>query len=84
MLNHYLVDLASSIQWAQCQDDMDVLRMAKARLNDAISYVAGMDCDQQKQAAFAQIDQLLPMEWPMWMEACRFGDAATADATLLH
>ncbi|MGK0440647.1 MAG: hypothetical protein ACJA0N_000442, partial [Pseudohongiellaceae bacterium] len=35
----------------------------------------------EQHRAYWEIDNLLPMEWPLWMEACRYGDALVMPAS---
>lgn len=84
MLSRYLEDLQHSIQWAQFEDDLDVLNLARCKMEEAMSFIAGLNNSQQQQSAYRQLDNLLPMEWPIWMEACRYGDQANGKAGLIH
>jgi hypothetical protein len=84
MLNNYLADLKNTIYWAQCQDDMDVFNLARKRMEKAVRFVASIDCAQTRQAAYSEIDELLPTEWPMWMEACRYQDLPASVGVTLH
>lgn len=73
MLNDYLVDLQNSIKWAQHQDDIDVLCLARDNMNQLLGFVATLSETAQCQV-HQHLHELLPMEWPMWMEACRYDD----------
>ena len=85
MLNNYIGNLQSSIQWAHCQDDIDILCLARDQMNQLMSFVTTLaEVDQQQ--AHLDIDQVLPMEWPLWMEACRYedGGSVAAKTVTLH
>lgn len=84
MLSRYLEDLQHSIQWAQFEDDLDVLNLARHKMEEAMSFIAGLNSCQQQQSAYRQLDSLLPMEWPIWMEACRYGDQVNNKEGLIH
>jgi hypothetical protein len=73
MLSNYIDNLQSSILWAQQQDDIDVLCLARDNMNQLMDFVTSLSKDDQLQA-HQHIDQVLPMEWPLWMEACRYED----------
>lgn len=73
MLHHYIDNLQSSIQWAQYQDDFDVLCLARDYMDQLLTFVGTLPVREQMQA-YSAIDQVLPMEWPLWMEACRYQD----------
>ena len=75
MLGNYIDNLQNSIQWAHCQDDIDVLCLARDRMDQLMSFVTTLPEADQLQA-HQHIDQVLPMEWPLWMEACRYGDGS--------
>ena len=73
MLNRYMTELQSSIQWAQLEDSIEVLNQAKSSMNRLLEFVDTLPATEQ-QMAQQKIDDVLPMEWPLWMEACRYGD----------
>ena len=73
MLAQYIQNLESSIVWAQLEDDIDVLVMARDNMDQLIHFVGTLSTVEQH-TAYEQIDKVLPMEWPLWMEACRYGD----------
>ncbi|MEE8059886.1 MAG: hypothetical protein V3T17_18960 [Pseudomonadales bacterium] len=74
MLSNHIANLQSNIQWAQYQDDIDILHLARDSMNRLMAFVSTLpDTDQQQ--AYQHIDQVLPMEWPLWMEACRYEDS---------
>lgn len=75
MLNQYIEDLQNSIQWAHFDNNFDVLCLAKQKMDKLMKFVSTLSGDAQ-QRAHQQIDQVLPMEWPLWMEACRYQDDA--------
>jgi len=74
MLDRHINNLQASIQWAQCQDDIDILCMARDNMNQLISFITTLP-EAQQQAAYRHVDGVLPMEWPIWMEACRYSEA---------
>ena len=76
MLTQYIESLESSIQWAQLEDDINVLVQARNQMDQLMSVVSELPIVEQQQAQ-QQIDQILPMEWPLWMEACRYQDGLT-------
>ena len=76
MLSNYIDNLQSSILWAQQQDDIDVLCLARDNMNQLMDFVTNLSEDDQLQAHL-HIDQVLPMEWPLWMEACRYEDSSS-------
>ncbi len=73
MLNDYINNLQSSIQWAQYQDDIDVLCLARDHMDQLTTFITTLPEAEQQQVN-EHIDQVLPMEWPLWMEACRYQD----------
>ena len=73
MLNNYIDKLQQTIQWAQQQDDIDVLCLARDSMNRLLDFADGLPVTEQVQI-HRHLDQLLPMEWPLWMEACRYQD----------
>ncbi|MCP3908984.1 MAG: hypothetical protein GY712_13320 [Oceanicoccus sp.] len=84
MLNNYIDSLQSSIIWAQQQDDIDVLCLARDTMNQLMDFVTTLPTADQMQA-HQDIEDVLPMEWPLWMEACRYEDGASnkhCDATV--
>ncbi len=76
MLNNYIDNLQSSIIWAQQQDDIDVLCLARDNMNQLMDFVTTLPAADQMQA-HQHIEDVLPMEWPLWMEACRYEDGAS-------
>ena len=73
MLNNYIDNLQNSIQWAQYQDDIDILCLARDQMDQLAAYITTLPEAEQQQIN-QQIDHVLPMEWPLWMEACRYQD----------
>ena len=73
MFKQQLANLRTSIEWAQRDQSLDIFRMAGVQLEKLESYVYCLSEHEQRQALQA-IDSLLPMEWPLWMEACRYND----------
>lgn len=83
MLGNYIDNLQSSIQWALCQDDIDVLCLARDHMDQLLNFVTSLP-EAEQQQAYCHIDSVLPMEWPLWMEACRYQDgAATPDQPIV-
>lgn len=70
MLNVYLQNLSASIQSLLWQEDPDILDLAKGRLDQAMDYIRELPVNEQW-AAMQQIDAVLPMEWPLWVESTR-------------
>ena len=84
MLNNYMDNLQNSIQWAQQQDDIDVLCLARDNMDQLLEFVRKLPLSDQIQA-HEKLDKVLPMEWPLWMEACRYEDnVAQLDTQTLH
>jgi hypothetical protein len=85
MLSNYIENLQSSIQWAQYQDDIDILCLAKEQMDQLVTFVTTLPAAAQ-QVAYRDIDRVLPMEWPLWMEACRYEDSqpVNAQAVVFH
>ncbi len=85
MLHNYIANLQNSIIWAQHQDDIDVLCLARDNMNQLLDFVTTLPKTAQYQV-HQQIDDVLPMEWPMWMEACRYEDfeCGSAVGEVLH
>ena len=80
MLHNYIENLQNSIIWAQHQDDIDVLYLARDNMNQLLNFITTLPEALQHQA-HQTIDNVLPMEWPMWMEACRYEDFESCVAT---
>jgi hypothetical protein len=80
MLHTYIANLQNSIIWAQHQDDIDVLYLARDNMNQLLNFITTLPEALQTQA-HQTIDNVLPMEWPMWMEACRYEDFESCVAT---
>ncbi len=74
MLESHMNNLQASIQWAQYQDDIDVLNMARTTMDQLIHFITTLP-ESQQQDAYQSVDSVLPMEWPIWMEACRYSDS---------
>ena len=85
MLSNHIENLQNSILWAQQQDDLDVLCQARDNMDQLMSFVSGLPASEQMKAQ-QTIEQVLPMEWPLWMEACRYEDTAgnTQTKIILH
>jgi hypothetical protein len=83
MLNNYFNKLQQSIQWAEQQDDIDVLCLARDSMTQLLDFVNTLPLSEQFQAQ-QTIDQVLPMEWPLWMEACRYEDGDQGCQQTLH
>lgn len=82
MLDQHIENLQSSIQWAQQGEDLDILQLARSRMEQLMTLISEL-ADDERQKAYAHIDKLLPMEWPLWMEACRYEDHS-ADIVPIH
>ena len=85
MLNNYIDKLQSSISWAQQQDDIDVLCLARNSMEQLMDFVATLPAADQMQV-HQDIEKVLPMEWPLWMEACRYQDGEPGEygEVILH
>jgi hypothetical protein len=85
MLESHINNLQASIQWAQYQDDIDVLNMARTTMDELVHFITTLP-ESQQQDAYLHIDNVLPMEWPIWMEACRYNDSepVAAQPVVLH
>lgn len=84
MLNNYMDNLQNSIQWAQQQDDIDVLCLARDSMDQLLDFVGKLPLSDQMQA-HEKLNNVLPMEWPLWMEACRYEDSVEQlDTHTLH
>ena len=73
MLSTYINNLENTIQWAQYQDDIDILCLARDHMDQLLAFVGTLPLQDQQQAHIHLVE-LLPMEWPLWMEACRYED----------
>ena len=70
MLADCFENLQHSIRWAMFDLDIDVLQFAQQQLQQAEARIVSLPRTEQQQA-WQQLDALLPMEWPLWMELCR-------------
>lgn len=75
MFDHQLENLRRSIAWAEQDQDLEIFRMASVQLQALERCVIGLS-EQEQNQAYNAIDAMLPIEWPMWMEACRYDDVA--------
>ena len=73
MFEQQLENLRRSIQWAEQDQNLDIFRMAGVQLQALERYVLGLS-EQEQPRAYQAIDNMLPCDWPLWMEACRYGD----------
>lgn len=73
MLENYFNNLQECINFARNQDDLDVLFLARERMNQLLSAVSVLPLEKRRKVQ-RDIDDVLPMEWPLWMEACRYHD----------
>jgi hypothetical protein len=73
MLKDYFSNLQECINFARSQDDLDILFLARERMNQLLSAVSALPLEKRAKAQ-QDIDDVLPMEWPLWMEACRYHD----------
>lgn len=83
MFNRYLENLQTSIQWAMHDADLDVLCLARDQHDRLLSLVTILP-DQFQPVWQEQIESVLPMEWPLWMEACRYRDTGIGQRNTLH
>ncbi len=87
MLEQYLDNLKTTIQWAHYRDDLDVLSLARTRMDQLQAFVQTLPPADQARVQ-QRIERVLPMEWPLWMEACRYGDGDAgvppAEGRVLH
>lgn len=83
MLNHYIDNLENTIQWAQCQEDLDILMLARKRMDQLLEFTRTLPLSDQIRV-HQRLDEVLPMEWPLWMEACRYEDGVPATAATIH
>ncbi len=79
MLENYFNDLQDCIACAHHQDDLEILFLAKERMNKLLLVVNTLPVKDQV-IAQQHIDMVLPMEWPLWMEACRYNDLEKTEA----
>jgi hypothetical protein len=49
-------------------------------MNQLLDFITTLPEALQTQA-HQTIDNVLPMEWPMWMEACRYEDLESCEVT---
>jgi len=80
MLDRFINQLQDSIQRAQLRDDITVLHLARHRMEQVQTALLSLPLGQQVRAQ-RDIDRALPMEWPLWMEACRYDDGDIAAAS---
>lgn len=73
MLNQYIDNLETSIQWAHYQDDRDVLMLAREHMDRLMAFAQTLPVPDQVEV-HRTLDRVLPMEWPLWMEALRYED----------
>lgn len=85
MLSQYIDNLENTIQWAQYQDDIDVLKLARHHMDTLMAFASTLPVPEQVRI-HQKLDQVLPMEWPLWMEACRYEDGAavSVQSATLH
>lgn len=84
MLSQFVQDLENSIKWAQFDEGIEVLMLARDNMEKLVDYVATIEQSQQDQV-LADIDKLLPMEWAFWMEVCRGEDVGLfTESKVLH
>lgn len=83
MLSTYLDKLQHSIHWAHIEDDIDVLSLARESFDQLLHFVGTLPLPEQLRAHRC-IDQVLPMEWPLWMEACRYEDGYSPRESVQH
>ena len=84
MLSEFVQNLENSIKWAQFDEGIEVLMLARDNMEKLVDYVATFDPLQQDKV-LSDIDKLLPMEWAFWMEVCRSEDVGLFnEAKVLH
>lgn len=83
MLSSYIENLQGCIQWARLQEDSDVLCLARERMQELEQYICQLP-EADRQSAYLLIDDMLPMEWPLWMESCRNEDEQQAARAVFH
>ena len=84
MFDQQLENLRRSILWAEQDQNIEIFRMAGVQLEALERYVLVLS-EQDQARAYEAIDQMLPFDWPLWMEACRYGDGCVQPLSLtLH
>ena len=83
MLASYMENLQGCIQWASLREDMDILCLARERMQELEQFVSQLPA-QEQQSAYLLIDDILPMEWPLWMETCRYEEGQQLGQQLIH
>ncbi|MFT5578080.1 MAG: hypothetical protein ACI9WS_000832 [Paraglaciecola psychrophila] len=85
MLDRFIDQLQDSIDRAQLQEDINILHLARHRMAQLQVALLSLPPGQQVRLQ-RDIDRSLPMEWPLWMEACRCddGEEIAAESAQLH
>lgn len=83
MLASYMENLQGCIEWARFQQDQDVLCLARERMRELEQFISQLP-ESDQQTAYLLVEDILPMEWPLWMESCRYEDEQLASQQLLH
>ncbi|HUH36611.1 MAG TPA: hypothetical protein VL027_01575 [Spongiibacteraceae bacterium] len=85
MLSTHLQSLQQTIHSALVCQDPDLYRLAGARMERLLDYLGQLPAPLAGEV-HAKIDQMLPFEWPLWMESCRFEGSSPSvrAAAVLH
>ena len=83
MLDRFIDQLQDSIHRAQVRDDIALLHIVRHRMEQVQVALLSLPPGQQVRVQL-DLDRSLPMEWPLWMEACRFDDGDFAADTAIE
>ncbi len=83
MLTNALQGLRDSIQWAHGRADIELYDLARQRMEDLEAVIHCLPAHMQEEV-YLLVEELLPMEWPLWMEACRDNNQAAGASPTLH
>jgi hypothetical protein len=83
VLNTQLHRLENSILSAQLHADVDVYRIASQRFDELMEEVECLPIDEAWLME-ERVYELLPSDWVLWMEVCRYVSAPDDPARLLH
>ena len=84
MFDRQLDNLRLTIEWAQRDQHLTMFHTAKTQLHQLEACLAHLPKFEQR-LLYRLIDEILPMEWPLWMEACRYNDVSVQKQTrVLH
>lgn len=70
MLGHEMTRLQQTLEWARFDLDMDVVQLAQQHLQQLESQIIALP-EALQASAWQQLDSVLPMEWPLWVEMSR-------------